>query len=327
MTNTMKISVVIPTYRRPQLLMRCLHALHKQTLDKKHFDIIVVSDGYDKTSEKLVKDMSVLFRERLTYLYTEVKKGPAAARNLGWLFSDSELIVFTDDDCIPDELWLQEIISAYEEDKREKIAFSGTLIVPTAQKPTDYERNIAQLENAEFITANCACTKRALYTVGGFDERFRMAWREDSDLHFKLLQNSIPIIKLKKAVVIHPVREANWGISLKEQKKGVYNALLFKKFPNLYRSRIANSAPPLYYVLLILLLSIPLLWTFNQNQLLEFVVFLWILLTVSFIIKRLKGTSKTFSHVSEMIITSLFIPYVSIYWQIYGAVKYKVFMV
>ena len=65
-----------------------------------------------------------------------------------------------------------------------------------------------------------------------------MAWREDSDLEFRLLQQGIPIWRLQNALVIHPVRKASWGVSLKEQKKGMFNALLYKKYPGLYRKKI-----------------------------------------------------------------------------------------
>jgi hypothetical protein len=54
--------------------------------------------------------------------------------------------------------------------------------------PTDYERDAHGLERSEFVTANCFVSKRGLERLGGFDERFPLAWREDSDLHFRLLR-------------------------------------------------------------------------------------------------------------------------------------------
>ncbi|WP_345231764.1 glycosyltransferase family 2 protein [Olivibacter ginsenosidimutans] len=320
-----KISVVIPTYKRPQLLIKCLHALHQQVLEKKYYEVIVVSDGFDAATKKLVHEMQHLFQDHLVYLHHEVRKGPAAARNLGWLFSSSPLIAFTDDDCIPDERWLLEILTHH--DGKSDLVYSGTVIVPTARKPTDYEKNTAQLEQAEFITANCACTKKVLYQVGGFDERYKMAWREDSDLHFKLLQQRIPIIKLPKAVVIHPVRRAKWGVSVKEQKKGIYNALLFKKFPTLYRSKIASRTSLLYYTLLVLLL-IMIYSTIVRMPLLQwYSTIFWVCLTMAFIMLRLRGTRRSLGHVTEIVVTSIVIPYLSIFWKIYGAIKFRVFMI
>ena len=100
------------------------------------------------------------------------------------------------------------------------------------------------MQTAEFITANCAITKTAFNKVGGFDEAFPIAWREDSDMHFKLIKATVPIYEIKNAIVVHPVRKANWGISLKEQKKSAFNALLYKKHSDLYKQKI--SAKPLW---------------------------------------------------------------------------------
>ncbi|WP_134090516.1 glycosyltransferase family 2 protein [Olivibacter sp. XZL3] len=316
-----KLSVVIPTYKRPALLARCLEALSRQTLDRHLFHILVVGDGYDKETEDLIATLHPVFGDRLTYLYTACKMGPAAARNKGWLHADSTLIAFTDDDCIPDQLWLQEIVDAYQDE--EEIVYTGSVVVPTPENPTDFEKNTAQLEVAEFITANCICTKKALHRVGGFDERFKMAWREDSDLHFKFLRAQIPIVKLKKAVVIHPARKAKWGVSIKDQKKGVYNALLAKKFPTLYQTKINHPVNALYYSLLFLLISMIILWSANLKWAFFASLAIWLFLTLKFVFMRLSGTSKSFAHVTEMVFTSILIPYLSIFWQIYGAVKYR----
>jgi len=317
-----RISVVIPTHKRPDLLQRCLYALNNQTLHHSFFNVIIVNDGLDPETERVVIHLKKQLKMELHFLHTQVCKGPAAARNLGWLYAQSPLIAFTDDDCLPAPTWLEVITNTYE--RETNAVYSGKVIVPTSARPTDYEKNMACLERAEFITANCACTKHALYAVGGFDERFRMAWREDSDLHFKFLERQIPIVELENAVVIHPIRTAKWGISIKEQKKSIYNALLFKKFPTLYRLHIKQGTAKFYYILLFLL--IVAIWMAIQQQFraMSYVLLVWALLTSLFIVKRLKGARKSPSHLLEMICTSLVIPYLSIYWNLYGAFKFKV---
>jgi GT2 family glycosyltransferase len=52
--------------------------------------------------------------------------------------------------------------------------------------------------------------RSALIEVGGFDERFKRAWREDSDLQFALLDKG-RIARCEEAVVEHPVRAEAWG--------------------------------------------------------------------------------------------------------------------
>jgi glycosyltransferase involved in cell wall biosynthesis len=320
-----KISVVIPTYNRPKLLTRCLKALIQQSLDKKWFEVIVVSDGPDQETARILQPWLRDRRLNLLFLSTEVKKGPAASRNLGWLSAKSPVIAFTDDDCIPAKDWLLSFL-LYDNGAPLQ-AWSGRTSVPLPEKPTDFARNTAGLESAEFITANCACTKRALLLTGGFDERFRLAWREDSDLHFKLLETGISIVKVQEALVIHPVRDAAWGISLKEQKKAAYEALLFRKFPNLYRARIGVASIWNYYIInlmwLILLLSI----IAEHSNLAKVAALVQTVLLLSFAYRRLRGCSKSFMHVMEMLSTSTLIPTLSVYWRIYGAVKYRVLFI
>jgi glycosyltransferase involved in cell wall biosynthesis len=315
----MDISVVIPTYHRPQLLMDCLAALFNQDF-KGRYEIIVVSDGPDPATRKMVEDSC--FDERLRYFEMPFKKGPAAARNYGWKKACSPLIAFTDDDTQPDKSWLSAFKDAYHQESQ--IAFSGKVIVPISPAPTDYEKNTAGLQIAEFVTANCCCTWMALQQTGGFDERFSMAWREDSDLHFKLIMDQIPIIHVEEAKVLHPVRNAGWGISLKEQRKGKFNALLYKKFPSLYRQRIQPAPLWNYYLMILSSLFFIVCLVMNLPWPALFFFTGWAVLLARFIYRRLKGTSKTITHILEMICTSVCIPFLSVYWQIYGAWKYRV---
>jgi GT2 family glycosyltransferase len=204
-------------------------------------------------------------------------------------------------------------------------AFRGPVTVPCPKRPTDHEKNTAGLATADFVTANCACSKVALEMVGGFDENFAMAWREDSDLEFKLIRNAVPILHVSSAHVVHPVRKAGWGVSLKEQKKSMYNALLYKKDPSLFRKKIYSHPYWNYYAIIYCLLMAIIACLFRYWPLAILAGGCWLLLTVAFIVKRLKGASLSFSHVTEMILTSLFIPFLSVYWTWYGSFRFKTF--
>lgn len=314
-----KISVVIPTFRRPLYLRRCLTALLHQSFSREEFEVIVVSDGPDKEADSI--SSSFASHISLIHIQTPFKKGPAAARNIGWLQAKGILVAFTDDDCIPDKSWLETLWGEY--DGQNLIAFSGRIEVPLSNDPTDYELNVSNLEKAEFVTANCACTKLALIRIGGFDERFSMARREDSDLHFKFLSHFIPVIP-SKATVVHPVRKAEWGISIKEQKKGMFNALLFKKYPDLYRSRIGSGIPANYYAMFFSFAGMLAAIVLNSYMIMLILLLIWLGLVTQFAYKRLSFSSGSPGHICEMFITSMVIPFISLYWQLYGSVKYRV---
>jgi len=320
------ISVIIPTYKRPLLLENCLNALLGQSIEKNAFEIIVVTDGPDEETfmmlQKLQKENQAFNISGYSLLN---KRGPAAARNTGWKLAKGELIAFTDDDCIPDKNWLNALWQFYSNAGKKEIAFTGKLIVPLSATCTDYEANVARLETCEFITANCACSRIALEQVNGFDENFTTAWREDSDLQFKFLEAAIPVLKVPAAIVTHPVRKAGWGISFAEQKKSMFNALLFKKHPLLYKQKI-SSKPVWGYYIIICAALFGVFAVISKMWLPALIALgLWLMLVLLFAFKRMSGTSKNIYHVTEMVITSMFIPFLSVFWTLYGAAKYKTF--
>lgn len=318
------ISVVIPTYKRTELLLRCLGALSDQRIERNRYEIIVVSDGPDIKTKEVVAAWTTRLGMSVSFLHLPEKKGPAAARNMGWQHAEGELIAFTDDDCLPDSSWLQSFALEYKGE--DQLVLSGRVIVPLPENPTDFELNTAHLETAEFITANCACTRASLLKTGGFDERFAQAWREDSDFQFRVILEAIPLRKVDSAIVVHPVRPAQWGVSIREQRKGMYNALLYKKFPDLYETRIGSRAPWQYYVMIFSFIT-GLVGLAAGSTLLITGLGCWLLLVADFTTRRLRKTSRSVQHIAEMFVTSAIIPFLSVYWQLYGACKYRVLFI
>jgi GT2 family glycosyltransferase len=284
---TPRVSVVVPTCGRPALLARCLAALEKQTLPRDAYEIIVVED-----------------RDR---------QGPAAARNRGWRQARARIVAFTDDDTLPDADWLRRGLDVFSSAAGID-AVCGRVVMPLGARPTDYERDAQGLERAEFVTANCFCRRSLLERLGGFDERFPLAWREDSDLHFRLLEAGARIAREPRAVVVHPVRPAPWGVSLAQQRKSMFDALLFKKHPRLYLQRIGPRVR-WDYVAIVAVMFLGLLH--------PLFVALWVLLTLYLASTRLRGTSLAPRHVAEMLLTSALIPPLALFWRLAGALRYR----
>jgi GT2 family glycosyltransferase len=194
--------------------------------------------------------------------------------------------------------------------------------MPLPPAPTDYERNEAGLEGAEFVTANCFVRRDVLEAVGGFDERFTLAWREDSDLYFSLLERGFRVVHVPDAMVLHPVRPAPWGVSLLQQRKSLFNALLYKKHPALYRRKIQASPPWHYYASTGALAVAVGAALAEAPGPLAVALTAWLVLTASFAWRRLRGTSRRLSHVAEMLVTSALIPPLSVFWRLRGAVRF-----
>lgn len=319
------VSVVVPTYRRPTLLDRCLEALVAQDFAPEDYEIIIVDDAASKETRLQVQGWSRRAAARglmVRYLATRGRCGPATARNRGWQVARGEIIAFTDDDCVPAKDWLSAGVAAFTGDV---MAVSGRIRVPLTRDPTDYEYDTSHLEESEFATANCFYRRDALIEVGGFDERFTQAWREDSDLYFSLLERAARCIKCESAIVVHPVRPARWGVSLSQQRKCIFNALLYKKHRRLYRERI-QAAPPWHYYCATGALLVMLLGAIGQSWPLILVALaFWWLLTVRFCLRRLQHTSRAPSHVGEMLVTSAVIPLLAVFWRLRGMLVFRVF--
>jgi glycosyltransferase involved in cell wall biosynthesis len=319
------VSVVIPTLGRPELLERCLAVLLKQDFPAEAFEIIVVDDGPSAATRDLVTRWvaRTIGRQGPTIGYTATQraKGPAAARNVGWRAAQGRIIAFTDDDTIPATDWLWQGVQALGSGRA---AVWGRVIVPLPHDPTDYERDAAGLAGGGFVTANCFVRVEALQAVGGFDERFRLAWREDSDLFFALRSRYPAIRYAPEVVVVHPIRPAPWGVSLKQQRKILFDALLYKKYPQWYREVAKHSPPWRYYAIVAAVLVAALGAATDHPGLAWSGAAAWLALTLRFAAKRLAYTRRTASHVAEMLVTSAAIPFVAVYWRLRGAVRFRV---
>jgi len=101
------ISVVVPTRDRPKALGRCLAALAAQT-GADRLEVVVVDDG-----SKSVREVSaVVAQYPCARALVLPGRGPAAARNAGANAARGEIICFTDDDCVPEPDWAEQLADA-----------------------------------------------------------------------------------------------------------------------------------------------------------------------------------------------------------------------
>ncbi len=315
------ISVVVPTYKRPDLLQRCLSALLVQSLPHDNFEIIVCDDGPSQQA----RDVAMLANRRgngrpsVRYLEVLATQGPAGARNLGWRNARAPIIAFTDDDTIPEPGWLQAGLEGMASGVQAAV---GRIVMPLPARASDYERDAARLCEAEFATANCFVRREALEAVQGFDERFTQAWREDSDLHFSLIEKGFNVAPIPRAIVIHPIRPARFAASIGMQKKVMFDVLLYRKFPALYRQRI-RSGPPWFYLSVTLALFLAVAgFLAGESALGAAALSLWALMTLGFFIRRLGLSAFTLRNISELLVSSVLIPPLSVFWRAVGAARF-----
>jgi len=319
--NDFLVTVVVPTFRRPDLLHRCLTALCAQTLAKNQFEIVVVDDGNEAGTADLVCSTAHRLGLQISYLGQPQRRGPAAARNRGWRAALAPIIAFTDDDCVPQPGWLEAALKPF---KAGASVVTGRIKMPLPNRPRAYDRTTALLETAEFVTANCFCRRTALEQVGGFDEAFDIAWREDSALQFAFLRAGIPIEPCPQAILVHPIRPAPWYTSLTDERKNRYDALLYKRYPDLFLERIPRypALVGMYYGIVgSALITIGGTIT-GSKPMVKTGGLSWLLLTAGLLAYR--QMNQPVEELPQNGLIAVASPFLSVYWRLYGAVKHQV---
>jgi histidinol-phosphate phosphatase family protein len=146
-------------------------------------------------------------------------RGPAAARNVGWRAGGpSRWVAFLDDDVQVGPEWGERLVEDLEALAPTAGASQGRVRValPRGRRPTDWERNVAALQDARWITADLCVRRAALISVGGFDERFPRAYREDADLALRLMDAGWTLHRGARAVE-HPIGRARPWVSVAKQ--------------------------------------------------------------------------------------------------------------
>lgn len=110
----MEMTAIVPTYRRPKDLARCLDALKQQTRPADEV-IVVVRDTDEETRAFLQQFDSEPLPLRIE---TVTAPGAIAAMNVGLDAATGDILSFTDDDAAPHSDWLERIENHFIADER-----------------------------------------------------------------------------------------------------------------------------------------------------------------------------------------------------------------
>ncbi|MCS0638459.1 glycosyltransferase [Streptomyces sp. LP05-1] len=218
-------AVVVPTLARP-CLAGCLAALAASS-GPEPSRVVLVDDRRSPAGELPVAALGPLAGRAL--VLSGGGRGPAAARNTGLREVTEPWTVLLDDDVRVGAHWREQLARDLAEASPETGGVQGVLEVPLpdGRRPTDWERNTAGLRDALWATADMAYRTEVLTAVGGFDERFPRAFREDADLALRVLDAGW-FIRRGERRTEHPVRPADRWVSLRTQRGNADDALMVR---------------------------------------------------------------------------------------------------
>lgn len=190
------VSVIIPTFRRPDTLIRAIGSVLNQTYD--NVEVIVVDDNNPDTEGRVLTEQIMskyIGNQRVIYIKHPHNKNGSAARNTGAFNSKGEYIAFLDDD---DEFLPQKIASQVQ--KMESLpneygfcyskSYSRKPGGNPIESPERREGNLfleALQRDLHFAAgSNLLIRKGVFLSTGGFDETF--VKNQDLELVVKLLR-------------------------------------------------------------------------------------------------------------------------------------------
>ncbi len=249
------LSIVIPTFNRPERLRSCLQSLSELNVGENAVQVIVVNDGSTAAYDSVVK----AFGKKLDLVYVNQEKlGPAAARNAGAERARGRYLVFLDDDCTLPPDWMRAAISRLRQDcatgGRTVNCLTKNLFSESSQMLIDYlyEYYNRDSQNARFVTSNNLIIPRETFIgMHGFDVEFTDVGAEDRDLCDRLRQAGFQIVYSPEIVVRH-FHAMNLGEFLRQHFKYGYRAGLFHEKRKARSKEKLRLEPPRFYMDLIL---------------------------------------------------------------------------
>ena len=210
----MQVSVIIPTYNRPNDLRTVLNSIIIQTVLPK--EVIIVDDSSNEDVKSVCTEMKDRLQEKnidILYVRNEKERSLTIARNIGIEHCTEDIILFLDDDVILDKKYIETILKVYEENpnalgvqgmisslavKRKrntlnKLCFSfhtekgKCRVLPSAYNTYPY--SVDKVIQCQWLSGANQSYKRKVLQNFKFDENLKKyAFKEDMDLSYRIFK-------------------------------------------------------------------------------------------------------------------------------------------
>lgn len=187
------VTIIVPTFKRFNLFLRCLSSLVRQDYKKEQYEVIVVHDGLDCDYDE--QEINNIAAQLGNFRFEKIIHGGVSrARNHGIALAKGEFILMLDDDCEAKENWVRTFIR-YMRKNPEMVAAGGTILSGPSQtfvqRYIDFKNLLRKPVHdtngriIALITANACFRKSTIEKVDGFREDLSYSGGEDLDLSYR----------------------------------------------------------------------------------------------------------------------------------------------
>lgn len=236
-----KVSVIIPTYKRYDLLERAIKSVINQTY--KNIEVIIVDDNANfpeirKKTEEIVKKYP-----QVIYVQNKKNLGGGPTRNVGIKKSTADYIAFLDDDdeFLPTKIEKQ--YNLYKSLNNDKVGMIYCYVDNYDEEGNylgankkDFE-GCCLYEHLRYFTATTSCwlcPKKALLDVGMFDD---IPSQQDATLILKMLGMGYEIYRVPEVLLKWYFHDKNSGITTVNDKY-IQNIIDYQNLGKTYFDRL-----------------------------------------------------------------------------------------
>lgn len=254
------LSVVIPTLGMYPILERALDRYCDQGPARESFEVIVVADAADP--DPTAVDRAIGSRPYPVRRLRGERPGVSANRNVGWRAAEAPIVLFADNDILPERRLIAEHLEWHRRHPEEHVGVLGHVRWARDVRVTPFMRwlehgvqfDYPRIQGREagwarFYTANVSVKRGLLERVGGFDELRLPYGYEDLDFAYRASHHGLRLLYNRRASVEHH-REMDLEFWRKRVRRVAYAERQFVQmhpdipayFFNMFSS--AAAAPP-----------------------------------------------------------------------------------
>lgn len=231
--QTPRVTVIIPTYNRPDFLEGAIKTALGQTYE--NLEVIVIDDG---SSEQYAREIVSNFPSNVIWIRHEENKGLSAARNTGIREAEGDFVAFLDDDDRWHKTKIARQVAALEENREAGLATCLVAAITPDSEIIHCETNAPSGDCSEELlvgnkigTPSRVLVRRECFDdVGTFDES--LPTKQDWDFYLRLCQKW-KIVAVEDHLCFRTVHESmsSSPVAVERDKQAILN-----KHENLIRS-------------------------------------------------------------------------------------------
>ena len=210
-----EFSIIIPVYNKAIYTFNCLKSILKNT--NIPYEVIVIDDCSNDETEKMMD-----FMKNCVYIRNEKNKGFVESCNTGAKNAKGNFLLFLNNDTIVTKNWLENILKIFDRFNDAgivgvklvfpdgKLQEAGSIIFSDGScwnygkfdNPSNPEYNY--IKKVDYCSGACITLKKEIFEkVNGFDDIFKPAYYEDTDLSMKIREIGLNVYYQPFSIVYH----------------------------------------------------------------------------------------------------------------------------